>query len=259
MISNTEDITQNSDQQRQQAGKVKSQIQSLDELLTKFQNITPEVLISPFKSQTESITGEKLDSVDFYTPAVIALLLQHLSVTFASLSIVRERRSGAFELFRAAPISSIETLLGKYLSYFIFIVFLMALLSFLVIKVLGAPMLGNLWDYSSIIIVMVFTSLGVGFLISMISRTDTQAVQNSMLLLLASIFFSGFLMDVKLMVDPFRAISWLLPATYEINMLKDVMLRGQGFSYGLMIAITWMGVGLFIVNWILLRRLMKAN
>ena len=259
MISATGDLNQNSDQQKQQAEKVKSQIESLDELLTKFQSITPDVLISPFKSETASITGAKLKSVDFYTPAVIALLIQHLSVTFAALSIVRERRSGAFELFRASPISSIETLLGKYLSYFLFIAFLMAMLSFLVIKILGAPMLGNWWDYSSIIIVMVFTSLGAGFLISMISKTDTQAVQNSMLLLLASIFFSGFLMDLRLMIDPYRAISWLLPATYGINMLKDVMLRGQGFSYGLMIAISGIGVGLFIVNWILMRRLMKTK
>ena len=160
------DISQKSDQQNQEIEKVKNQLQSLNELLSKFQGISPDVLISPFKSNIESITGVKLESADFYTPAVIALLLQHLSVTFASLSIVRERRSGAFELFRAAPISPIETLLGKYLSYFIFVVFLMALLSLLLVEVLGAPMLGKWLNYALIIVVMVFTSLGAGFLIS---------------------------------------------------------------------------------------------
>ena len=61
------------------------------------------------------------------------------------------------------------------------------------------------------------------------------------------------------MVNPFRAISWLLPATYGIDMLKDVMLRGNAFSPGLMIAISAIGLGLFIVNWLLLRKFMNTK
>jgi ABC-2 type transport system permease protein len=93
-------------QQIQQVEEVEDQLQRLDDLLTKFQAITPDVLVNPFRSQSESITGVQLTPTDFYTPAVIILLLQHLSVTFAALSIVRERRSGAMELFKVSPISA---------------------------------------------------------------------------------------------------------------------------------------------------------
>jgi ABC-2 type transport system permease protein len=255
----SEDSQQSSPQQIQEVEKVEDQLQRLDELLTQFQAITPDVLVNPFRSQAESITGVQLTPTDFYTPAVIVLLLQHLSVTFAALSIVRERSSGAMELFKVSPISAFETLLGKYLSYFIFGIVLAAILSGLVVWVLGIPMLGSWWDFAAIIMILVFTSLGAGFLISMISETDTQAVQNSMLLLLASIFFSGFILDLRLMTGPVRAVSWVLPATYGISMLKDVMLRGHIFAWSIMLGISGIGVGLFLINWILLQRKMASR
>ena len=253
------DLQQITPDQIQQVRKVEDQLQHLDQLLTQFKDIQPEVLVSPFRSQTESITGVQLSPTDFYTPAVIVLLLQHLSVTFAALSIVRERRSGAMELFKVSPISAFETLLGKYLSYLFFGVFLAAILSALVVWVLKVPMLGSWFDYSSVILVLIFTSLGVGFLISLISQTDTQAVQNSMLLLLASIFFSGFLLDLRLMAEPIGRISWALPATYGIRMLQDVMLRGHVYALPLMLGISGIGIGLFIINWISLRLKMRSQ
>jgi len=242
-----------------QVSEVEDQLSRLDEILTKFQDIKPEVLISPFKNQTESISGVRLSPTDFYAPSVIVLLLQHLSVTFAALSIVRERHSGAMELFIVSPISAFETLLGKYLSYFIFGLLLSVILSVLVVWVLKVPMLGSWWEYSVVVMVLIFTSLGAGFLISLISQTDTQAVQNSMLLLLASIFFSGFLLDLRLMAEPIRAISWALPATYGIRMLQDVMLRGHIYAGRFMLGISGIGIGLFIINWISLRIKMQTH
>ncbi len=253
------DLQQVTPDQIQQVSKVEDQLQRLDDLMTKFQDIKPDILISPFRSQTESISGVSLSPTDFYTPAVIVLLLQHLSVTFAALSIVRERRSGAMELFKVSPISAFETLLGKYLSYLLFGVFLAAILSGLVVGVLKVPMLGSWLDYTAVIMILLFTALGAGFLISLISQTDTQAVQNSMLLLLGSIFFSGFLLDLRLMAEPIRAVSWALPATYGIRMLQDVMLRGHTYEFRLMLGISGIGLALFIINWIVMRSKMRTQ
>jgi ABC-2 type transport system permease protein len=158
-------------------------------------------------------------------PAVIVLLLQHLSITFASLSIVRERRSGIIELFRVAPITAFETLIGKFLSYLFFEILLAGVITALAVWVLKVPMFGRWEDYALVVVILLFTSLAVGFLISLISQTDTQAVQYSMLLLLASIFFSGFFLDLRLMWEPMKILAWSLPATYGIQMLQNVMLR----------------------------------
>ena len=73
---------------------------------------------------------------------------------------------------------------------------------------------------------VLLASLALGTLISLISRSETQAVQWAMLTLLAGLFFSGFVLSLDGMTYPVKAISWLLPVTYGIRILQDVMLRG---------------------------------
>ncbi len=120
-------------------------------------------------------------------------------------------------------------------------------------------MFGNWYNYALAVVVLLFTALGVGFLISLISQTDTQAVQYSMLLLLASIFFSGFFLDLRLMWEPMKFLAWSLPATYGIRMLQDIMLRGASAPPMIFQGLLLIGIGLFIVSWLLLRRRMDAQ
>jgi ABC-2 type transport system permease protein len=120
-------------------------------------------------------------------------------------------------------------------------------------------MFGSWTNYAIAVIVLLFTSLGVGFLISLISETDTQAVQYSMLLLLASIFFSGFFLDLRLMWRPMKVLAWSLPATYGIRTLQDIMLRGASIPPLIIEGLAAIGVGLFLVDWLLLRRRMEAQ
>lgn len=229
-----------------------------DQLAT-FRSIGPSILVNPFEAETTSLSNILFSPTEFFAPAVIVLLLQHLSITFASLSIVRERRSGIIELFRVAPISAFETLVGKFLSYLTFEILLAGVITFLTVWLLKVPMFGNWWNYAAAVVVLLFTSLGVGFLISLISQTDTQAVQYSMLLLLASIFFSGFFLDLRLMWEPMKILAWSLPATYGIRMLQDIMLRGAAAPALVLQGLLLIGVGLFIVNWLILRRRMEGQ
>lgn len=229
-----------------------------DQLAT-FRSIGSSVLVNPFGAETTSLSNIMFSPTEFFAPAVIVLLLQHLSITFASLSIVRERRSGIIELFRVAPISAFETLIGKFLSYLTFEILLAGVITALAVLLLRVPMFGDWWNYAAAVVVLLFTSLGVGFLISLISETDTQAVQYSMLLLLASIFFSGFFLDLRLMWEPMKILAWSLPATYGIRMLQDIMLRGAAAPALLLQGLLLIGIGLFIVNWLILRRRMEGQ
>ena len=228
-----------------------------DQLAT-FRSLGSSVLINPFQADTTALSDIIFTPTEFFAPAVIVLLLQHLSITFASLSIVRERRSGIIELFRVAPISAFETLIGKFLSYLLFEILLAGAITYLAVALLKVPMFGQWTSYALAVVVLLFTSLGVGFLISLISQTDTQAVQYSMLLLLASIFFSGFFLDLRLLWQPMKILAWSLPATYGIRMLQDVMLRGASAPAMLLEGLALIGVGLFLIDWLILRRRMEA-
>lgn len=241
-----------------QVTDLENDLVTANEQLTTFRSLGASVLVNPFNADTTSLSSIIFTPTEFFAPAVIVLLLQHLSITFAALSIVRERRSGIIELFRVAPISAFETLIGKFLSYLFFEILLAGVITFLAVWLLKVPMFGSWTSYALAVVVLLFTSLGVGFLISLISQTDTQAVQYSMLLLLASIFFSGFFLDLRLMWDPMKILAWSLPATYGIRMLQDVMLRGATAPTIVLQGLALIGLGLFLVNWLILRKRMEA-
>jgi ABC-2 type transport system permease protein len=236
--------------------KLEADLAAVQERLQEFGNIDPEILVSPFRSDIFNLAAIAPQVTYYYAPAVIVMLLQHLTVTFAALSLVRERLLGSMELFNVSPISALETLLGKYLSYLLFGSVLAVVLFSLIIAGMGVPMLGGWSAIALTVLALIFTSLGIGFIISLISSTDTQAVQYAMIVLLTSVFFSGFILELHTLWQPVRLISWSLPATYGILLLRDVMLRGSSANPMLMLRFAVMGLILFIIAWFLLRRSM---
>ena len=187
-------------------------------------------------------------------PRLSFLLLQHLAVTFAALAIVREQRSGTMELFHISPLNALETMLGKYLSYMFSGGLLLAVITLTTVFVLRVPMLGQWLDYALVVAALLFAALGFGFLFSLAARTELQAVQYSMFMLLGSVFFSGFFLDLRYLWLPVRTVSWMLPATYGIRLLQDIMLHGARYSPLLLAGLLAIGAGLFFIDWLLLRR-----
>ena len=246
----------NYDQQIADLEKTDQKLTDLEGKLATFQQISPTVMISPFISETSSISPIQLTPLDFFAPGVIVLLLQHIAVTIASLSIVRERRSGTMELFRVSPITAGETLIGKYLSYLIFGVVMAAILALLLAFGLKIPMLGRWGDFAVVVVCVIFASLGYGFFISLIAETESQAVQLSMITLLLAVFFSGFFLDLRYLIPGVRVISWLLPATYGSILLQNIMLRGNSLILIYTAGLLGLGLALAILSWLLLRRTM---
>lgn len=241
------------------AAEVEASLTEVDALLSQFEGMETAVMVAPFRSETLSVTQVKLEPMHFYIPAVIALLLQHLAVTLAGMSIIREKLSGAMELFRAAPVTAFEMLLGKYASFLLLSGLIAAVLTALIIWGLRTPQLGIWGNYILVILALLLASLGLGFHISLAARSDSQAIQYGMLTLLAAIFFSGFFLPLYRLAPPVRIISWLLPATYGTVMLQDVMLRGQPPPLLLLLTLFVYAVFLFLTGWCRLSRQMAQE
>lgn len=243
----------------QTAAKIETELTTLETLLSEFKRIEPGILVSPFRSETHTIASVQPRVIDFYAPGVLALLLQHLAITFGALSIVRERQLGTLELFRVSPVSATEMLIGKYISYLLFGTILAAILTGLLHWALGVPILGGWLNYAAVILGLLFTSLGIGLVISLISKTDSQAVQYAMIVLLASVFFSGFITTLRSLWEPVRVISWMLPVTYGIQLFQGVMLRGLPPEPLLLGSLVLIGLALFVWAGLLLHRLMARR
>lgn len=241
------------------AAAIEQELGAVDSLLTEYQSLDSQVLVSPFRSETLSITDTSLGPTDFYVPAVIALLLQHIAVTLAGLSIVRERQDGPMELFRASPVTAFQTLVGKFISYLILTLVLGAVLTALVVFGLGVPMLGSWGAYALVVVALLCASLSLGFFVSLSAQTDSQAIQTSMVILLASIFFSGFFLALYRLWTPVQVVSWSLPVTYGINLLQSVMLRGQLPNVLLVGALFLYALVFFLLDWWRLGRVMARQ
>ena len=229
---------------------------NLQQQLESFTSISPAILTRPFVSKTQSVSLTEVSPTDFFIPGVIVLLLQHMTVTLSSLSLVRERRAGTMELFRVSPLKPIEILFSKYFSYMIIGLLIDALMILAVRFGLNSTMLGSWLNMLIIIVLLLFASLGIGFIISFLSLTETHSVQLSMIVLLFSGFFSGCFLDLRYLLFPVRYLTYLLPATYGTQMMQNVMLRGLGIQQSNLVNLTIFGVVLFILAWVFLRRSM---
>lgn len=259
----TEDVGEDQVSYDGQIAELQQTEEDLAEVETKldeFDRVSPDTMVRPFRSEVRSVAPDTTsDPMNFYAPAVIALLLQHIAVTFAALSIVRERLSGTMELFRVSPISSGETLIGKYLSYLVFGLVIGGILIVLLYFGLRVPVLGHWYDLLLVVFLVLFTSLGLGFIISLLAENESQAVQLSMITLLVSVFFSGLFLDLRYLWQPVQVVSWLTPATYGTILFQNVMLRGYGVGLIYIMGLLILGYAFFMIGWILLRRQMRLG
>lgn len=207
------------------ARAVKESLAEFEAQLDQAQDLDPDLLVSPFGSTVESLRELPAEPAVFYAPGVLMLLVQHLAVTFAALSLVRERELGITEIFKVSPLSVGEAMVGKYIAFVLIVGTVAAALSGTML-LFGVPLGVAGWMYAVTVLLVILASLGLGFWISGRSQTDSQAIQYAMIVLLVSIFFTGFIIPLDRLLPPVQALSFLLPATYGITALHDLVFRG---------------------------------
>lgn len=217
-------------------------------------SVSPEVIVEPVITTTENISLFEPTYVGFYAPAVLALLIQHVAITFGALSLVRDRMQGTIELFRVSPLGPAQALIGKFLSYLLLTMAIGLVLALLMTNGLGIPLFGNPWQFVRLLVLVICASLAWGLFISAISLRESQAVQWAMILLLASVFFSGFFLDLAGLAPGLQIISYSLPVTYGVAGFQRVMLAAREPEPWHLLALAGITAGLLLVTWFIYRR-----
>lgn len=220
---------------------IDDEISNLRGTIDVFATTPPQNIITPFKESYTNLRGSAYSLVIFYAPAVLALLVQQLSITLASLGLVRERQMGAFEMFRVSPLKFSQILVGKSLAYVVYVTMAGLVLTFL-LGLINVPIPANFLQYFLLLVLLAIASVGIGFLISATAKTDSQAIQMSMLVLLLSVFFTSFFLPITGFAWPAWIIALLLPMTHAITGFQEVMLAGVSIDIGV-----WIGLALIIL------------
>lgn len=258
------------DASRQRISEINTQLDSVAGIASQIQAVPPEVLVSPLLGQPINLIEKPPSFIGFYAPGVLALLLQHMAVTLASLSLVRENLLGSTELFRVAPVGSMQILLGKYLGFILSIGVIVAVLIGLMIANvpigntgwtfgLAVPFAGDPVWFALSVLLLTIASLGVGFLISAVSKSESQAVQLSMISLLAAVFFSGFFLPLQNFALFARWLAFLLPVTHGVQAFQNIMLRGRLPTTETVAWLSGIALVCFLLAWLIWRSNLKRR
>jgi len=173
----------------------------------------------------------ELDSVMFNIPGLIGLIMQNITVMLTAFALVRERERGTLEQLIVTPVKSGELILGKLIPY-IFIGFFDTLLVLGVgVYWFNVPVAGSVTLLLALSTVFLMTALGLGLLISTVAKTQLQAMQMTMLVILPSVLLSGFVFPREAMPLPINWLGYGIPLTYFITILRGIILKGVGIEY----------------------------
>ncbi|MFQ5798222.1 MAG: ABC transporter permease [Bacteroidota bacterium] len=175
--------------------------------------------------------NQDLKSRNFMVPAVLALLLMVMTTSLTSMAIVKEREIGTLEQLIVTPIRSYEFIAGK-LAPFILIGFVDVLLVTFVATVwFGIPLRGSIFHLLGLGGVFLFTTLGIGLLMSTVSQTQQQAMMTSMFfVMMPMIVLSGFIFPIENMPKIFQFVTYGIPLRYFLVIVRSVFLKGVDFS-----------------------------
>lgn len=176
--------------------------------------------------------NEDLESQNFIVPGIIAIIIMIVGAMLTSLVIAREYENGTMETIRSLPIRGGEFLIGKAIPYF-----LIALTDVLVAVFMGQVLFGVVMKSSFWLMVLASTlyisvALSLGLLISIVTKSQLVANQMAILItFLPSLLLSNFVFPVENMPKIFQMLTYIVPATYFIDILNGLYLRSLGLDY----------------------------
>jgi len=157
----------------------------------------------------------------------IAMLTYLLVLVVAAVSFVRERELGTIEQLVVTPISRLELILGKaLLAYGVGLVNLF--LIFIVLRVAyDIPMRGDFLLMIALGSLFIFTEIGIGMLISLLTKSQQQAILIVFLLAMMEITFSGYLVPADQMPPLMSFIANFSPLQHFMAISRAIILKGS--------------------------------
>jgi ABC-2 type transport system permease protein len=166
---------------------------------------------------------------DNFGPVLIGVFAFFFVFLIAGISFLKERTSGTLERLLATPLRRYEIVVGYIAGFGIFTMLQAVLIAWYSIEVLGMMMVGSFGYVILITLLLSMTALSFGTFLSAFANTEFQMIQFIPLVIVPQIFFSG-LFDLDSMSSWLRWLSHIMPLKYGADALRNIMIRGEGWS-----------------------------
>jgi ABC transporter DrrB family efflux protein len=171
-----------------------------------------------------------LESSHFFVPGLVGIILQLVTLFLTAFAIVRERELGTLEQLFVTPVGRLGLLLGKLVPYAIVGFVAMLIVLTVMVYVFGVPIRGSMELLLGLSTLFLVCSLGLGLLVSTVARTQLEAMQLAFMIMLPSILLSGFMFPRSEMPLAIYVFTFAIPATYFLEMLRGIVLRGADLA-----------------------------
>jgi ABC-2 type transport system permease protein len=164
----------------------------------------------------------------YLVPGLIVIIMTFLGAFLTSLVVAREWERGTLEALFVTPVRPFEIIVAKLIPYF-----LLGMLGFTMCMLagrflFGVPVVGSLIVLILSSCLYMLVSLGLGLLVSSVTKNQFLASQAALLLsFLPAVFLSGFLFDLHNVPAVVRVIGKSLPATHFLDLIKTLLLAGD--------------------------------
>jgi ABC transporter DrrB family efflux protein len=179
----------------------------------------------PIEMRPRLLFNPALESSHIFVPGLVGIIMQLVTLFLTSFAIVRERELGTLEQLFVTPVGRMGLLLGKLVPYACIGFVEMLIVLTVMVYVFGVPIHGNLWLLLALSVLFLVCALGLGLLVSTVAKTQLQAMQFAFLLMLPSVLLSGFMFPRSEMPAPIYLLSFGIPVTYFLEILRGVVLR----------------------------------
>ena len=172
--------------------------------------------------------NSSLESKNFLVPGSIAIVLTLIGTLLTALVVAREWERGTMEALMATPVRIQELVLGKLIPYFCLGLGSMAFCTFVAVGIFRVPLRGSLLSLGLITSAFLAGSLGIGLLVSTLSKSQFVASQIALVLgFLPALQLSGFLFEISSTPLPIQGLTYLFPARYLVQALQTIFLAGD--------------------------------
>ncbi|MGD9896626.1 MAG: ABC transporter permease [Candidatus Methylacidiphilaceae bacterium] len=171
-----------------------------------------------------------LESRWFIVPGLTATLTLVVSIMTVGLSVAREREAGTLDQLLVTPMRPWEIVLGKVIPGFLVAMGSVTLIFLAAIFWFRIPFVGNLLALYVGLAFYSLATIGVGLIISSVSRTQQQALLGSFFFLSPAIVLSGFSTPIRNMPEAVQWFTLLNPLRFVLVVVRRTFLEGAGFA-----------------------------
>lgn len=202
--------------------------------------------------------SEDIGTFDYYGPVLLGFFIFFFVFLTAGVSFIRERTTGTLERLLSTPIRKWEIVMGYLIGFALFTVLQSAIIAWYAIYILDMLMVGVFIDVLWIILALALTALTLGILVSSFANNEFQMIQFIPIVVVPQIFFSG-LFNLDTISDLLSWIGPLTPLYYAAESLRDVMIRGYGWSdiYMNLLILLLFSLIFIVLNILVLRKYRK--